>query len=81
MHEENFLRSWLREAGKNKEEILGEVGKATEEETGKKRIREEEENETVILKRRCINSVSTEAFEIFSRGEMSESRYARRDEV
>ena len=27
----------------------------------------------MIVKRRCINSVSTEAFEIFSQGEMSES--------
>ena len=75
MHEENFLSSWLREDGENKGEISGEVGKETEEETGKKRIREEdrEENETVIVKSRCINSVSTEAFEIFSQGEMSES--------
>ena len=69
----NFLSSSLRKDGKNKEEIIGEVGKATEEETGKKRIREEEreENETVIFKR-CINSVSTDAFEILSQGEMSE---------
>ena len=64
MHKEKFLSSWLREVGKNKEEIIREVGKETEEETGKKRIREEEreENETVIVKRRCINSVSTEVF-------------------
>ena len=68
MHEENFLGSWLEEDG---EEIIGEVGKETVEETGQKSIREEEreENETVIVKRRCINSVSTEAFEIFSQGE------------
>ena len=50
MHEENFLSSRLRENGKNREEIMGEVGKETEEETSKKRIREEErdENETVV---------------------------------
>ena len=67
MHEENFLGSWLEEDGNNKEEMIGEVGKETEEETGQKKIREEwrEENETVIVKGRCINSVSTEAFEIF----------------
>ena len=73
-HEEHFLSSWLREDGKNKEEIIGEVGKETEEETVKKRIREEErvENDTVIFKRRCINSVSTDASEILGHGEMSE---------
>ena len=75
MREEKFLSRWLRESGKNKEEIIEEIGKETQEETGKKRIREEEreENETVIVKRRCINSVSTEAFEFFCHGEMSES--------
>ena len=41
--------------------------KETKEDTGKKRIREEEkeENEMVIVERRCVNSVSTEDFEIF----------------
>ena len=43
MHEEHFLSSWLREDGKNKEEIVREVRKETEEETGKKRIRKEGE--------------------------------------
>ena len=68
MHEENFMISWLREDGKNKEEGMMEVEEDTREETGKKRIREEEkeDNEIVIVKRRCVNSVSTEAFEIFS---------------
>ena len=49
------------------------IGKETKEEVGIKRRREEEkeENETEIVKRRCINSVSTEAFEIFSQEEMS----------
>ena len=46
MHEEKFLSTWLREDGKNKEEIIGEVGKETEEETGKKRKREEEKKKT-----------------------------------
>ena len=34
MHEEKFLSSWLREDGKNKEEIIREVGK----EAKKKRL-------------------------------------------
>ena len=41
-HEDNFSSSWLREDGKNKEEIIGEASKETEKETGKKRIEEEE---------------------------------------
>ena len=45
MHEDNLPSSRLREDGKNKEEIVGEVGKETEEETGKKRKREEERRE------------------------------------
>ena len=58
MHEENFLSSWLIDREAN-----GEVSE--------KRIREEENevNETGILKRRCVNSVSTEAFDIFCQGE------------
>ena len=45
----------VREGVQNEEEIKKEVGKGTEEKTGKKRIREEEkeENETVIVRRRC----------------------------
>ena len=41
----------------------------------KKRKREEgkEENETVIVERRCVNSVSAEAFDIISQEEVSES--------
>ena len=52
-----------------------EVDRETDEEKGKKWIREEEkeENETVIVKRRCVNPVSTEASDIFSQGEDSES--------
>ena len=68
MHEENFLSSWLREDGKDKEESIMEVDKETEEETGKKRIREEKkvENETVNVKSRCVGPFSVEALDIFS---------------
>ena len=45
MHEENFLSSWLREDGKNKEERIMEVDKETEEETGRKRMRRGETRE------------------------------------
>ena len=56
MNEENFVSSWLRKEGKARK-------KETKEDTSKKRIREEEtqENETVIVKRSCVNPVSTEA--------------------
>ena len=48
--DENFLSSWLKEDGKNKEGKIREVDKETTEETGQKRMREEEkgENETVL---------------------------------
>ena len=51
-----------------------EVDWETEEDMGKKRKREEknEGNETVIVLRRWVNRVSTEAFEIFSLEEHSE---------
>ena len=75
MHEENFLSSWLREEGKDKEERIMELDKETEEEASKKRTREgeREENETVSAERRCVVSVSAETFDIFSQGEDSES--------
>ena len=43
------------------------MGKETEDDTGNKRMREEEreENGTVIVNGRCINSVSIEALAIF----------------
>ena len=46
-----------------------EADEETQEETGKKRIREDEkeETETVIVKIKCVNVVSTEAFDIFIR--------------
>ena len=75
MHVENFLSSWRREDGKNKEESTREVGNDTEEETGRKRIREEEreENETVSARRRCVGLISAETFDILSQEEDLES--------
>ena len=54
MHEDNFLSSWLREEGKDKEEINIEIDKETQEETSKTRMIEEkkEENETVSAKKK-----------------------------
>ena len=68
MHEENFLGSWLEEDGKNKEEIDRrgrQRNRRRDRPEEDKRRGEREENETVIVKGRCINSVSAEAFEIF----------------
>ena len=61
MHEDIFLTSWLREDGENKEE--NNIGDGCE-----KRIREgeKEEDETETVERRCVGSVSVEAFEHFS---------------
>ena len=66
--EKNCLSSWLREEGKVKEERKMEMDKETEEETSQKRTREEEkeENETMRAQRRCVDSVSADAFDIFS---------------
>ena len=52
-----------------------EVDRETKEDMGEKRKREEEKevNEKVIVKRRCVIPVSTEAFDIFSQVEDSES--------
>ena len=52
-----------------------EVDRETQKEVSKKRKREEdkEENETVIVQRRCVNPVSAEAFDVFSQEEDSES--------
>ena len=70
MHEEKFLRSWLRLEWTEKEETMLETGKETKEEMGKKRRREEEneKNETVSVKRRFVSSVSVEASGVFSQG-------------
>ena len=47
-----------------------EIGMETKEEMGKKRRREEEKekNETVLIERRCVGSVSVEAINSFSQG-------------
>ena len=37
MHEENFLSSWLREDGREREERTAKVGEDNEEESGEKR--------------------------------------------
>ena len=70
MHEEFFLRSWLRKDGEDKKGRQMEADTKTKEEMGKKRKREEEKegNETVIAKRRCVYLVSTEAFDNFLSG-------------
>ena len=75
MHEENFLSSSLREGGKDKEEIIVEIDKGIKEETSKKRMGEEEqeEDETVSAKRRCVGFVSAEIFDIFGQGKDLES--------
>ena len=75
MHEDNFLRSWLREDEKDKKERHMEVDREMKEEMGEKRVSEEEKEEIVmvIVKRRCVNPVSTKTFDIFCQGEDSES--------
>ena len=45
MHEENFLSSWSREDGREKEERTVEMSNENEEEKGEKRRREEEKEE------------------------------------
>ena len=40
LHEEIFLRCWLREEGKDKEERNMEIDKETKEEASKQRMRE-----------------------------------------
>ena len=52
MHEENFLSSWSREDGREKEERTVDMSNENEEERGEKRRREgeKEENETGLLK-------------------------------
>ena len=72
MHEENFLCSWLREDGEDKERKLEAEN---EEEMDKERTREEEkeENETVGAEMRCVGFMTAEAFDVFSQGENLES--------
>ena len=75
MHEENFLSSWLREDGREKDERTVDMSNENEEERGEKRRREgeKEENETVTVKRRCDGFVSVESSAIFSQGRDLES--------
>ena len=74
MHGREFPEQ-LVEGRWERQERKMEVDKDTKEETGKKGIREEEkeENETVMVKRRCVNPVSAEALDILSQSEVSES--------
>ena len=69
MHENKFLSSWLTEVGEDKNERGMDADGETKEEVSKKRTREEEteENETVVASRRCVNSVSIEAFDILAK--------------
>ena len=66
MHEENFLSSWLRESGKSKTKREMEVDKEVREGVGEKgkRVREKGEDEMVV-KRKCVNQVSVQAFQHF----------------
>ena len=72
-HEENLLSSWLREDGTGKTNREMELDQEVREDVGKKgkRVRQEEEGETVV-RRKCVNTVFVEAFDIFSEGEISE---------
>ena len=63
MHEQNFSSSWLREDLVGKEERRKEEEKEIREE---KRGEEEKRNEMVIAERWCVNSVSTQTFDIYS---------------
>ena len=67
MHEENFLSSWSREDGREREEGTVEMGNESKEERGEKRRSEgeKEENKTGTVKRRCDGFVSEEAFDFF----------------
>ena len=58
-----------------KEERKNKFNRETKEEVSREREREGEKGEdgTVAVKRKCINPVSAEAFDIFSQGEESES--------
>ena len=75
MHEENFLTSWLRVDVEGKEERRKKADKETREEVSRSGKREGEsgEDETVVDKRRCLNLVSSDAFEEFCHVEDSDS--------
>ena len=70
MHEGSSLNSSLREDGKDREgKKKRKWTRKLKEDTNKKKTREEEkeENETLSVKRRYVDLVSAEAFDIFSR--------------
>ena len=73
MHEEKFLSSCLREDGRVRQKEKRKWTMKSERTQVKmgKRVREKEEDETVV-KRNCANTVSVEAFDIFSQRENSE---------
>ena len=75
MHGDNFPSSWLREDVKGIEERRRKVHKETREEVSRsgKREGEKREVEAVVVKRRCVNPVSGDAFEEFSHGVDSDS--------
>ena len=62
MSKENFLSSWLREDGREKEERPVKFSNENEEERGKKR-----RGEAVSVKRKCEGFLSVKAFEIRER--------------
>ena len=72
MHEENILSSWLREEETEKEEVILETGKETEEERVK---RGEEKRRKKRTKREVLNEGLSvlflwRVFDIFSQGEI-----------
>ena len=58
------LSSWLREDVEGKEERNNKFNMVTKEE----REGEKREDQTVVVKRMCVNPVSAEAFDIFRQG-------------
>ena len=72
MHEEIFLSSWVDGRWKKvKAKREMEVNKEKTEEKKENESGRKGEDETVV-KRKCVNPVSVEAFVIFSYGEISE---------
>ena len=70
MHEDNFLSCLLREDVEGKEERRKKTEKSLAEVEKEKGSREDE---MVVVKRRCVNPVSGDAFEEFSHVEDSDS--------
>ena len=73
MHEEKFLSSCLREDGKGKTKKKWKWIRKSQKTQVKRGegVREKGKDETVV-KRKCVNPVSVEAFDVFSQGEISE---------